>query len=563
MAFLALLPILTIFLLLVVLRWPAVRAMPVGYLVTVGLGWKVWKMEPVTLAAASLEGLMICFTLMSIIYGAIVLLTTLRASGALAVIRRGFLDISPDRRVQAIIVAWLFGSFIEGAAGFGTPAAICGPLLLALGFPAMAAVTVALIIQSTPVTFGAVGTPILIGMGKSLDANALQAAADAGMSPDVLLHRIGAFAALPHAIAGTLIPLVMVCVMTRFFGARRSFREGLGVWKFALFAGAAFTVPYLTLAVLLGPEFPSLVGALFGLGVVVLAARRKFLLRGVDVWDFPDRDKWDPQWVGSIEADNDEGELRMGLFRAWLPYLLVAVLLGLTRLPQLPFKVWLTHEAVTVGWNSILGVTDISEKVAILYSPGTIFMLVSVSLLALHGITLRRLAGAWGEAARLLAMPALALIFAVALVRVFIDSGINASVGNPGHELESMPLVLAEGMADLAGRSWPFFAPLIGTLGAFVAGSNTVSDLMFAMFQYGVAERTGVSRLVVLGLQAFGGAGGNMITVHNVVAASATVGLVGVEGALIRKTILPLIYYLLVGGVLGLLMCYVFCVESF
>ena len=153
----------------------------------------------------------------------------------------------------------------------------------------------------------------------------------------------------------------------------------------------------------------------------------------------------------------------------------------------------------------------------------------------------------------MLARPAFALAFAVALVWVFIGSEHN----DAAEELASMPLTLAGAVADWSGRTWPFFAPIIGALGAFVAGSNTVSDMMFALFQYEVAGGTHVSHLVILGLQAFGGAAGNMITVHNVVAAAATVGLTGVEGALIRKTIWPMGYYLLVGGLLGVLFCYV------
>ena len=135
-------------------------------------------------------------------------------------------------------------------------------------------------------------------------------------------------------------------------------------------------------------------------------------------------------------------------------------------------------------------------------------------------------------------------------MRVFIDSDVNMS------GLQSMPLELAEFAAAIAGATWPFFAAMIGALGAFVAGSNTVSDLMFSVFQYGVADRIGVSHVVVLGLQALGGAAGNMITVHNVVAASATVGLVGREGLLIRRTIYPMIYYVVAAGLLGLLFSY-------
>ncbi len=554
-AVLAFVPILSIFLFLVLLRWPAVQAMPVGYVITVVLGMTVWQMPAVAVAAASIKGLILCVNLLSIIFGAIVLLMTLRHSGALAVIRRGFLDVSADRRVQAIIVAWLFGSFIEGAAGFGTPAAICGPLLLALGFPAMAACTVALIIQSTAVTFGAVGTPILIGMGESLDP-VFAAVAQAGMDKGTFIYRIGVFAALPHAIAGTLIPLVMVCIMTRFFGRARSWREGLGVWRFALFAGLAFTAPYLVFATVLGPEFPSLVGALIGLAIVVPAARRRFLLKNLTTWDFPDRNEWEAQWTGNIKPDDDDRDPRMGLFRAWLPYLIVAALLVMTRLPSLPVKAWL--RSVNIRYDDILG-TGLSQDFPFLYLPGTIFMLVSVAMLWVHRMQARQLAAAWAESARLLARPALALVFAVALVRVFIDSGPAMS----GTDLASMPLTLAAAAADLAGRSWPFFAPVIGAMGAFVAGSNTVSDLMFALFQYGVADRTDTPHLVVLGLQAYGGAAGNMITVHNVVAAAATVGLAGVEGALIRKTIWPMAYYLLVGGTLGLLFAYALFANVF
>ena len=168
----------------------------------------------------------------------------------------------------------------------------------------------------------------------------------------------------------------------------------------------------------------------------------------------------------------------------------------------------------------------------------------------LHGMSARQVRNAWSASARMLAGPAFALLFAVALVRVFIDSDANMS------GLQSMPLELAAFAAAVAGQAWPFFAAMIGALGAFVAGSNTVSDLMFSHFQYGVADRIGIPHVVVLGLQALGGAAGNMITVHNVVAASATVGLVGREGLLIRRTIYPMFYYVVAAGLLGLLFSY-------
>lgn len=555
-ALVAILPILAVMFFLVVLRWPATRAMPVAYAMTLGFALWLWEVPFVHAAAASLRGVVIAVTLLWIIFGAIVLLFTLRESGAAATIRRGFMDVSRDRRVQAVIVAWLFGSFIEGASGFGTPAAVAGPLLLALGFPALAAVMVCLIIQSTPVSFGAVGTPIMVGMRESLNVPSVEnALAEAGMSyyPD-FIYQIGVFTAIPHAIVGTFIPLIICGMLTRFFGANKSFAEGLQVWKFALFGGLAFTVPYLAVAVLLGPEFPSLLGALIGLAIVVAAARKGFMIPKGEPWDFPPRAQWEPEWMGAVSGDVGEERHHMTLARAWTPYVIVAALLVLTRLPFLPLKAWLS--SVAINWSDILG-TGLSQGVQPLYLPGTIFMVVSLLTVALHGMTGKETKTAWVDSAKMLAGPAFALIFAVALVRVFIDSNVN------GSGLDSMPLVLAEWAASVAGGSWPFFAAMIGALGAFVAGSNTVSDLMFSLFQYGVADRIGVSHLVVLGMQALGGAAGNMITVHNVVAASATVGLVGREGLLIRRTIVPMTYYVVFAGVLGMLFAYVIFPDAF
>jgi len=167
-ACLALLPIITVFSLIVLLKQPATRAMPSAYLLTCLLALVVWKVPFLQVAAASVDGLVTAASILYIILGAILLLHLIQESGGILAIKQSMFRVSTDRRVQAIIIAFLFGSFIEGAAGFGTPAAVAAPLLVAIGFPAMAAVMVALIIQSTPVSFGAVGTPILIGINAGL-----------------------------------------------------------------------------------------------------------------------------------------------------------------------------------------------------------------------------------------------------------------------------------------------------------------------------------------------------------------------------------------------------------
>ncbi|WP_017610324.1 L-lactate permease [Nocardiopsis xinjiangensis] len=549
LSLLALTPIVIIGILLVGFRLPAMYAMPVGYVVVVGIAVHFWQTEWVAVLASSIQGLILAIGLLYIIFGALLLLATLTKSGAIATIRRTFTDISPDRRVQAIIIGWLFGSFIEGASGFGTPAAVVAPLMLALGFPAMAAVMVGMVIQSTPVSFGAVGTPILVGVSGGLEGGGgVEArAAELGMSFPEYVSEIGFQTVLLHAAAGTFVPLLICCMLCGFYGKERRFSDGLGAWRFALFAAFALTVPSVLYNYFLGVEFTSLLGGLTGLVIVVLAARKGFLLPRT-VWDFPPREDWLARWSGRIEPGNGSSgalgsERRIGLLRSWAPYLMVAAVLVLSRTIA-PFKAWL--EGITLGWDDILG-TGIGEAVQPLFSPGATFVLVCAVTYGLHRMSRRQILDSWKMAGSQLAGAAVALLFAVPLVRVFINTG--ADFGQTG--LESMPLTLAAGAAELGGANWPLIGPWIGALGAFVAGSNTISNLMFSLFQHATADRIAVPPESVVAAQAAGGAAGNMITVHNVVAASAVVGLVGREGDVLRQTVLPLVYYLLVSGSLA------------
>jgi len=545
LALLSLMPIAAVALFLVILRWPASKAMPISYIVAAVLALFVWQVSAAQVAAATLNGLVVAGTLLYIIFGAILLLNTLQESGAMKTIRQGFTDITTDRRIQVIIIAWLFGSFIEGSAGFGTPAAVAVPLLVGLGFPGMAAVVAGVIIQSTPVSFGAAGTPILVGVntGLSTDGSIHAFAAASGYDWNAFLSMIGAKVALLHCIAGTLIPLLVVAVMTRFFGKNRSFAEGIQVWKFALFAAFSMTVPYVIVAHVLGPEFPSLFGGLIGLAIVVTAAKRGFLLPAGGTWDFDIRENWDPEWTGKIEiSDITHRSGGMGFVKAWSPYLLVALFLVVTRLKSLPFSELLNSWTITIP--NILG-TDITSTVQPLYLPGTIFVVVSVITFFIHQMGGGAFRRAWSDSSKTMVAASVALVFTVPMVQVFI----NSSGGLAGYE--KMPIALAEGIAALAGSAWPIFAPFIGGFGAFVAGSNTVSNMMFSLFQFGVGQRIGVDPTWIVALQAVGGAAGNIICVHNVVSASAVVGLVGKEGSVIRKTLIPFVYYALLPGAVG------------
>lgn len=551
-ALVATIPILVVCILLVVLRWPASRAMFVTYLLILPIAYFAWGMSGAHLAAASVRGVVITIDILLIIFGAILMLELLKVSGAIVSIRKGFTKINPDRRVQVVIIAWTFGAFIEGVAGFGTPAAVAGPILLALGFPPMAAATATLIIQSTPVSFGATGTPILLGVKTGLSgASDVEAyLASINMNIDTYLFEIGQRIGWMHGTIGILIPLIVCCFMTRFYGKNRSYREGLEAWPFAILGGLAFTVPYMFVATVLGPEFPSLIGGLVGMAVMTFCAHHN-ILTPKTVWDFPPREEQPKDWWGDLEMDMTDNGDTPAAWKAWFCYVLIAFLLVLTRLNALPLKDWLRSDALTIAMPNLFA-TEIGASSQPFYLPFFTFFLVSIFafyFMLASRMPMNEARRKYGYAAResfhMVLKAGVALIFAVPMVQIFINSGYNMN------GLASMPIALAQAVSDFAGRGWPLVSPWIGALGAFIAGSNTISNMTFSLFQWGVAHTLDLSTVWVVAQQAVGGAAGNMICVHNVVAAAAVVGLVGKEGNLIRITIRPMIYYVLAAGIIG------------
>jgi lactate permease len=237
----------------------------------------------------------------------------------------------------------------------------------------------------------------------------------------------------------------------------------------------------------------------------------------------------------------------MSLVRAWIPYVLVAIILVLTRIKSLGLKTLLNK--VNIHFNDISG-EGINADFAPLYLPGGIMMLVVIITYFIHNMKLKELTTAISESGKTLIDAGFVLVFTVPMVRVLINSGVNDL------SLTSMPVAMAEFAAGSVGEIYPLIAPTIGALGAFIAGSNTVSNMMLSEFQFATARSLLMPGTILLALQAVGAAAGNMIAIHNVVAAAATVGLLGREGSVLRKTILPTLYYLLLTGIIGLVMIF-------
>ncbi len=547
---LAFLPILLSGIFLVGLRISAKLAMPIVFLFTCLITYFFWGVSLQRIMASTFQGLIITISILWIIFGAIMLLNTLKYSGAINTIRNGFSSLSSDRRVQVILIAWLFGSFIEGASGFGTPAAIAAPLMVAIGFPPLAAVVFGLMIQSTPVSFGAVGTPMLVGVQGGLDkiliTNELNLK---GFEWEYFFKIIVSEVAVIHSICGTFMPLLLVLTMTRFFGKNKSWLEGLSILPFAIFSALSFTIPYLLAGIFLGPEFPSIIGGLLGLIIVTTAIKRHFLIPR-DTWDFPKDFEWPSYWLGELKIPNISNvKDKISTINSWFPYIFLAILLIVSRTNDFVSNFL---KSVNFKFVNILNEENIDASFQVLYLPGGILIFVCFCTFIFHNMNLKNILSVFNDSTKTLLSAGFVLIFTVPLVRIMINSGVNSL------EISSMPIAMAEGVSGLMGNIYPIFAPAVGAIGAFLAGSNTVSNLMLSQFQFETANILGLSGAFMVAAQSVGAAAGNMIAIHNVVAASATVGLIGKEGITLRITIIPTLYYVIFAGIITFLGFFVF-----
>ncbi|ELY60883.1 L-lactate permease [Natronococcus jeotgali] len=571
----AALPLAVVAVLLIGFLWPATRAMPIAWIAALAVGYVWWNNPPDYLVGSSFVGVMTALEILWIVFGALVLLYTLMQAGAFDRINRGFTAVSDDRRVQIVLIAFFLATFIEGAAGFGTPAAVVAPLMLALGFPALAAVIAALIGHVMAVTYGAVGTPIIVGIQEPLMIYEDQIVNEGGMSVVQYSYEVAAWAATYHALTGFVMPLFAVAMVVYFFGPsdERTIKPALSVWPLCLFAGIAFAIPYWISAWFLTAEFPALIGAMVGGAITVSVLRQGYLLPD-DEWDFPPREEWADHWVGAIEPGDDgadgavpNGGEQMSLLKAWSPYIVLIVLLVVTRVVD-PISAVINDAdlgtefaiagvgeftiGVVIEWSEMFGY-DLSAAIGWMNAPGFWLLLSAIIAIGIFGMSGQQVKAAWSEAIQKLVSPFIALVFVIAMVQVMIQSG-----GAPGApEAGSMIEILAIATADVTGPLYPALAALIGALAAAMVGSNTVSNITFGGFQFTAAHELGLPSQIVVGTQAVGGAIGNLVAIHNIVAALATVGLVGQEGRVMRLNLIPLFYYALVVGVWALLFVYV------
>lgn len=525
LALVAFLPILATLVLMMVFNWPAKRCLVISWLMACVLGFFFWDIDIKALCASSLYGVLSSLDVLIIITGAVLVMNTLKASGATAAINRGFMNISPDKRVQACIIGFSFCSFIEAAAGFGTPAALAGPLMVSLGFPPMAAAMIALIFDSTAVSFGAVGTPVQMALSLL----------PAEVGTDSFVASMSFWTALPHAVVGTFLPLIVLMMTTRFFSKDKSFKPALEAAPFALFAGLSFSVPLLLISLFVGYEFASLLGALISIALTVIAAKTGFLVPK-KAWNFGNPQEWDKDWLATTKV-SPVAESKMSLLMAWVPYLLIALILVITRIPQLGLKGLLTGGApFVIKVENIMGFETLDWSLKWAYLPGTFFILVALITNVIHKMEGEKIKQSWKDTVQQVSGAAVAIVFGLALVQIMSftpEGGVN------------MMRTMAQALAKVGKELFIVISPFIGVLGAFVSGSCTVSMTLFTNLQFDTATALGIPAVFAVAMQCIGGAVGNMVCINNAVAASATIGTSGREGKLIKLNAIPMLIYTL------------------
>lgn len=536
-AILALVPILLALSLMMFFRVSSGRSLLISWIVGCLIAYFGWKMPGINVAALSAIGFIRSLDILLIVFGAILLLNVLKKLSVIEAINVGFSSITQDRRIQTLIIPWLFGAFIESVAGFGAPAALAAPLLVGLGFPAFPAAMVSLVANSTPVSYGTAGTP-----SRMLFATILPSVEKMGVDATAYSDQLYGLIATLHTSFGVFVPTIMVAMLIQVSGGKNKWRHLVEILPLSIFAGLSFCVPYVLIANYLGVEFPSLLGSIIGFLILITAVKKNFLVPK-NVWLFPSEQK------PMITAEHPNMSARtaskkLSLLKAWAPYVIIAFVLMLSRPPSLPFRAAI--QSVVLDFNDILGVEGIRYGWAILYNPGLFpCILVTIGTAIAYRMKWKEFAPLFIGTCKQVKNAAIALAGGVALVQIMMNTNMNLS------GMDNMVTVLAKTFGELFGSSYLFIAPFIGVLGAFVSGSNLVANILFGGLQFDTAVMINMPTVLIVALQCLGGATGNMICVNNVVAVCATVNAQGDEGRMVAKNIIPCIVYTLFAALFG------------
>jgi L-lactate transport len=505
-ALVASVPLAVIFTCLAVFKLKAHQAATLALGAAVLISVTAWGM-PVRLAAlaAAQGGAFGLFPVFFIVLASLFLYRITVKGGQFEVVRASIAGITPDRRLQALLIAFCFGAFIEGAAGFGAPVAIAGATLVGLGFAPLEAAGLCLVANTAPVAFGTIGIPI-VAMAGATGLN------DAG------LMKLSAMVGRQLPFVSLIVPLYMVLIMV-------GFRRAMEVLPAIVVCGATFALCQFATANFLGPYLPDLIASLSAMVALMLLLRF-----------------WRPKSLHRFEHERGmkaetHAYTKGQVIRAWTPYLALTTIVLLWGQPSV--KAALSRATVLIPVPGLDGaivraplgaaagsaaLVPVAAKFKLDYlaSGGSAVLVAALFSALACGLGTRETFRVLGGTLRDMFYPAVTIASVLALAYVMNASGMTSSLGL---------------ISTRAGRLFPFISPILGWVGVFLTGSDTSSNVLFGGLQKTAAEQLGINPLLTTAANTSGGVMGKMISPQSLAVACAATGMVGQEGGLFRFAI--------------------------
>ncbi|WP_328633267.1 L-lactate permease [Streptomyces sp. NBC_00356] len=495
-ALVAALPLVTVLVLLGAVRMKAHRAGLIGLAVAAAVGWIAYGMPLGQTVSSAAQGAVFgLFPIMWIVVNALWVYRMTVRTRHFDILRRSFGRLSDDPRIQALVVAFCFGALLEALAGFGAPVAICSVMLVALGFDPVKAAVVALVANTAPVAFGAMGTPVVT------------LAQVTGLPLDAVASVVGR----QTPLLALVVPLVLVGLVD----GKRGLRE---TWVPALACGFAFAVAQFVASNYVSAQLADIGAALVGAGALVAVphARRPAAepVRAAVL-------------TGVRSEDLDEEDARSEVLRAYAPYALIVVIFSLAQIPAI--KDWLAKANWVFDWP-FLNVADPSGKpvggniftLPLVSTGGTLVLIAGIFTAVVIGVHARDAVREWFATVHELRFAILTVTSVLALAYVMNLSGQAATIGH---------------FVAAAGAGLAFLSPVLGWFGVAVSGSDTSANALFGALQVTAAQQSGLSPELLAAANSSGGVLGKMISPQNLTIACAAVGLAGREGDLLRKVL--------------------------
>ncbi len=536
-ALVALIPIIFFFLALTKLRLKGYQAGTITVLLALGVALLFYKMPVSAALASAVYGFFYgLWPIAWIIVAAVFLYKISVKTGQFDVIRSSILSVTPDQRLQLILVGFCFGAFLEGAAGFGAPVAITAALLVGLGFKPLYAAGLCLIGNTAPVAFGAMGIPIIV----------------AGQVSGVDAFAIG-------QMAGRQLPFMTVIVLFWLMAIMDGWRGVKETWPAVLVGGGSFAVMQFLTANYIGPELPDITSS-----IVSLVALTAFLK------------VWQPKRIFRSETESQPGTkpgasasapvtahhplTAVAIVKAWSPFIILTAMVTLWSLK--PFKalfaaggplastiinipVPMLHNLVEKAPPVVAAATPYGAVYTFnwLLATGTAILIAAIITIAFTRLSPAKAVATLGETFKELLVP----IYSIGMVLAF------AFVANYSGLSATLALALAH-----TGHAFTFFSPFLGWIGVFLTGSDTSANALFGALQATTAQQLGLPQVLTVAANTTGGVTGKMISPQSIAIACAAVGLAGKESDLFRFTVKHSLIFAVIIGIITTLQAYVF-----